>query len=667
MGSDDSMTSADLSTIQRAITRHLTVYPASHDVIQQVLEWAGQALGAHSASICTYNPRTQSLHRVNAMGYSEERLREFRDIPVEPGLPITDAVLEQRTICLTARDWDERYPHLTFIRLPEMQAIVALPLLLEGKVHGTLTFSWDSGRTLDGFEWVFLEGFALQCADALYRLRRTAWDHKVLEYSGGIVLVFGADRKVSFLSSSVTALLGYTEEDLRNLHLPDVLHPEEAHLVRDVLADPGRSLRTRIRVRHKAGGWIWLDVTVQNLLADPDVQGFVVNAHDVSSSVRAIEALRVSDRAHRQAADRYRHLLDLVNAFDLTVDPDALILTMLERAMAVTGFPQAFYYAAAGTDMTLRWARGAHTDEALALLPNINDLRAFGKPGLATMRGELFFAAADEALFDPPEALPRHFWRSFCSVPILMGGALHGVFVFVSGAEDRISPDLQQLMQSFADHVNVMLERYQHVQQLDTAREETFRALGRALEYRDHDTHGHTARVVQLAERLGRALELNEAQQDALRWGAYLHDVGKIGVSDQVLLKPGALTEGEWWEMRTHPQLGYAILAQIPTLPAETLGVVRHHHERWDGRGYPDGLAGDEVPLLARVFAVVDVYDALTSKRPYKAAWTREEAMTELERMAGSHLDPDIVHRFLTLLSSDVIRSASGDDRWHTE
>ncbi|SMB84198.1 HD domain-containing phosphohydrolase [Deinococcus hopiensis] len=657
MNSEESVTSADLSTIQRAITRHLTVYPASHDVIQQVLEWAGQALGAHSASICTYNPRTQSLHRVNAMGYSEERLHEFRDVPVEPGLPITDAVLEQRTIYLTVRDWEERYPHLTFIRLPEMQAIVALPLLLEGKVNGTLTFSWDSGRTLDGFEWAFVEGFALQCAGVLYRLRRAAWDQKVLQYSGGIVLVFGEDGKVNFLSSSVTALLGYTEEDLHHLQLLDVLHPDDAHMVGDVLTKPGAPLRTRVRVRHKAGGWIWLDVMGQNLLADPDVQGFVVNARDVSSGVRAIEALRASDRAHRQAADRYRHLLDLVNAFDLTVDPAALILTVLERAMAVTGFPQAFYVDIVDTVFTLRWARGSHTDEALALLPHKNDLRALGRSGLATLRGELFFAAADEALFDPAEALPRRFWRSFCSVPLITGGLVRGVFVFASGTEDRISPDLRQLMRSFADHVNVMLERQQHVQQLDTAREETFQALGRALEYRDHDTHGHTARVVDLAERLGRTLELSGAQLDALRWGAYLHDVGKMGISDRVLLKPGMLTEGEWGEMRTHPEVGYTILAPIPTLPAETLGVVRHHHERWDGGGYPDGLAGTGIPLLARIFAVVDVYDALTSERPYKAAWTREEARAELERVAGAHLDPEIVPAFLTLLTGDAALS----------
>jgi len=205
-------------------------------------------------------------------------------------------------------------------------------------------------------------------------------------------------------------------------------------------------------------------------------------------------------------------------------------------------------------------------------------------------------------------------------------------------------------MRSLADHVSVMLERRWHFQQLDASREETLRAIGLTLEYRDHETKGHTDRVVRLTERLARALKFEPADVAALRWGAYLHDTGKISTPDAILMKPGRLDPDEWAVMQRHPVIGYEMLAQIPSLPPATLSVVLHHHERWNGSGYPHGLSGTEIPLAARVFAVVDVYDALISERPYKRAWTHEEAVAQLGREAGVLLDPDVVTTFVRLL-----------------
>jgi len=124
------------------------------------------------------------------------------------------------------------------------------------------------------------------------------------------------------------------------------------------------------------------------------------------------------------------------------------------------------------------------------------------------------------------------------------------------------------------------------------SREETLRTLGLALELRDYETKGHTDRVVDLSERLGQALQLTGEELRALRWGAYLHDVGKMVVPDHILLKPGAPTPEEWQQIRRHPEAGFEMLRNIPTLPAETLQIVRHHHEHWNGFGYPLGLAG---------------------------------------------------------------------------
>jgi HD-GYP domain-containing protein (c-di-GMP phosphodiesterase class II) len=170
----------------------------------------------------------------------------------------------------------------------------------------------------------------------------------------------------------------------------------------------------------------------------------------------------------------------------------------------------------------------------------------------------------------------------------------------------------------------------------------------RALDLREHETGGHARRVTELAQRLGRRLGLGLDALENLRHGALLHDVGKIGVRDAVLSKPGPLDEEEWTEMQKHTVLGHELLIGLPGL-REATAVVRSHHERWDGGGYPDGLAGTAIPKLARIFAVVDVYDALRSDRPYRRAWTEEEVFAHLRDERGRHFDPEAVDAFIDM------------------
>ena len=175
-------------------------------------------------------------------------------------------------------------------------------------------------------------------------------------------------------------------------------------------------------------------------------------------------------------------------------------------------------------------------------------------------------------------------------------------------------------------------------------------ALARALEAKDDETEGHSERVTAYALRLGRALGLRREALEDLRRGALLHDLGKIGIPDAVLRKPGPLTEEEKALMRTHPLIGDRILEGLPALQGAR-GVVRHHHERFDGRGYPEGLQGEEIPLLARIFAVVDAYDAMTSDRPYRRALSHGEALAAIAREAGKQFDPQVVRVFLRVFA----------------
>ena len=171
-------------------------------------------------------------------------------------------------------------------------------------------------------------------------------------------------------------------------------------------------------------------------------------------------------------------------------------------------------------------------------------------------------------------------------------------------------------------------------------------ALSVAVEQRDRHTSGHCERLAAIAVGLGVTMGLAGRRLSALYRGGFLHDVGKVGIPDSILFKPGPLTTEEWDTMRTHTLLGENICRPLKSL-APVLPIIRHHHERWDGSGYPDGLKGEEIPLLARILQVVDIYDALASPRPYKKAFTSEHALSVIqEETDRGWRDPLVVHAF---------------------
>ena len=183
------------------------------------------------------------------------------------------------------------------------------------------------------------------------------------------------------------------------------------------------------------------------------------------------------------------------------------------------------------------------------------------------------------------------------------------------------------------------------------AYDSTLEGWAKAVEMRDRLTEDHTRRVVALTEKLARLMGVSEADMVHIHRGALLHDVGKIGIPDAILGKPAALTEDEMKVMVQHPARAYNMLEHIGFL-GPALDIPYCHHEHWDGRGYPRGLKGEEIPLAARVFAVVDVWDALTSDRPYRAAWTEQDALNYIREQSGKYFDPNVVRTFLEKFSA---------------
>ena len=227
-------------------------------------------------------------------------------------------------------------------------------------------------------------------------------------------------------------------------------------------------------------------------------------------------------------------------------------------------------------------------------------------------------------------------------------GQLHSDFRAAGGGSEV------RLIEETFRALTISLEESQRARERSYV--EAVGAIVTAADARDHETSGHSFRVSLYAIALSKALGIRGDELKAIEWGALLHDVGKMVVPDEILRKMGPLTEEEWHIMKQHPTWGFDMLAEVSFLQPAALDIIYSHHERWDGTGYPRRITGVEIPLAARIFAVVDTYDAITSDRPYRRARGHQVALTELRRVAGQQLDPQIVEAFAALPEVELRR-----------
>jgi putative nucleotidyltransferase with HDIG domain len=284
-----------------------------------------------------------------------------------------------------------------------------------------------------------------------------------------------------------------------------------------------------------------------------------------------------------------------------------------------------------------------------------------GYPARAVAESHIVHHANLASLTDPRiELFADDNFIAYYAAPLISKGQLNGVLELFFRTPHQATTEWLEFLDTLAGQTAIAIELANLLTslqrsniELTAAYDSTIEGWSRVLDLRDQETEGHTQRVATLAVRLASAMGLAGDELANLRRGALLHDIGKMAVSDRILHKQGELTPAEMREMQRHPQYAYEMLSSIAYL-RNALDIPYCHHEKWDGTGYPRGLRGEAIPLAARIFAVVDVWDALTSERPYRTAWSAAQARAYLQEQAGKYFDPRIVEVFLRLLDSDV-------------
>ena len=240
--------------------------------------------------------------------------------------------------------------------------------------------------------------------------------------------------------------------------------------------------------------------------------------------------------------------------------------------------------------------------------------------------------------------------------PIIIGGKVIGVLEVFQRRINTPNSEWFILFDAIAtqtglalDYNSINADLQQAYLDLELSYEATIEGWSAAMDYRDQETEGHSKRVTSLTLSLSTLLGVSEEEMTAIRRGALLHDIGKIGIPDSILKKPGPLDAQEWALMKKHPLIAYELLSKIPYLK-QSLDIPLYHHEKWDGSGYPYGLKGEKIPFSARLFSIIDVFDALTSDRPYRQAWTKAETLRYIQEQGGSQFDPAIVKAFISMI-----------------
>jgi PAS domain S-box-containing protein/putative nucleotidyltransferase with HDIG domain len=470
--------------------------------------------------------------------------------------------------------------------------------------------------------------------------------------------VFGLDTcgRIESLNPAAIKMFDYPQDEVigkkfSELIAPDVEDDASARF-RRVLA--GESLYYDTNYISRTGERLDIEGLALPIMIDDEVTGVFGLMKDVSRrnrserqlllQLRRLDALHAIDRAITTGGDLSDTLDDVLGEIVKLLGVDAGAIAVMDNI---------------GSTLTYMALNGIECSSHVSLV--LDDISKYEATQRAIQMVRIVSNISDtpEHLLHP-ELFADQQYTKYISAPLISKGSVEGIIeLFFRG---DAAPDLEwfNMLDSLVTQAAIAIDNgrlfsdlQQSNQELRVAYQTTLEGWARALEMRDDETEGHSQRVTWLTVELARRLGVPDDDLVPIRRGALLHDIGKMAIPDSILSKPGPLTDDEWKIMRRHPEHGRRMLEDIEFLH-DAIDIPYAHHERWDGTGYPHGLSGTDIPLAARIFAVVDVWDALLSDRPYRKAWDIADVREHIRLGAGSHFDPDVATAFLSMMESGI-------------
>jgi len=408
------------------------------------------------------------------------------------------------------------------------------------------------------------------------------------------------------------------------------------------------STRSELCVAMKVGDHVIGVVNVEsrhvNHFSEADEQLLQTFAGQLASG---IERLRKQDaeRAQREQADTLQEVAVILGAASDISKVSDLILDQLKQ---VVPYDSASIQILNGENLSIRAVAGSLSRKMLGREIKTKDVK-LAHPIIRQQQTILREDVSDDPNWLTVPGSGKI--KSWIGAPLIVRGGCVGVLTVDGYTTNQFNKSDAQLVSSFAIHAGIAIENSRLFEELEGSFSQTVTALANAIDVRDSYTNGHSQRLAKLAVETGKALSCTDKDLEDIHWAALLHDIGKIGIPDNILRKPSTLDATEMDLIRKHPEIGARIVEPIKNL-SHLAPIIRAHQEQYDGNGYPDGLIGEDIPMVGRIISVADAYVAMTDERVYRKARSSEEALSELKRYSGSQFDPAVVVAFLQVVRS---------------
>jgi PAS domain S-box-containing protein/putative nucleotidyltransferase with HDIG domain len=449
----------------------------------------------------------------------------------------------------------------------------------------------------------------------------------------------------AYVNPMWVGITGYTEPELLKMHFMDIIAPDSHDMVEEIfnhrIQNDPFVRRYESEILTKTGQVKWVDITTSGIVYQgvDAIIGTAVDITDRKQKERELEMVAKISESLRVAMTRDEVRPTVLREITGFLDINGAVLSTIET----------------GKDLKiLDRATGCFAPADMTQL-KVSD----GLTGhiIATGKSYVNNDATHDPYFTFPELLSN--LSSIAGVPLITKGETIGALLIGSthiftDNELRLLKTIGDMTASAIHRADLYEQTSAQAHELKTAYNATLEGWAHALELRDKETQGHSLRIANMTIKLAKRMGYNDQDLENVRRGALLHDIGKMGVPDTVLLKPGNLTEEEWILMRKHPDYAREMLIDLPYFK-DALDIPYCHHEWWDGTGYPRGLKGTDIPLIARIFAIVDAWDALISDRPYRKAWLKRDALSHIIDQSGNHFDPDVVNAFVQMLREEKV------------